>query len=78
MSEPNEKSNPENQEILLVIKITAPKNYAAGISAVMAPETEGLYRCEISNGPITLYCIVPNYFPIGIYHCKIYNYWHKL
>jgi hypothetical protein len=32
----------------------------------------------ISNGPISFHCIVPNFFLIVIYHCKIYDYWHKL
>jgi hypothetical protein len=42
------------------------------------PIKSKLFTDEISNGPITFQCIVPNFFTIGIYHCKIYNYSHKL
>jgi hypothetical protein len=41
----------------------------AGLRLGEAPYTD----VKESNGQITFQCMVPNCFPIGIYHCKIYN-----
>ncbi len=50
MSEPNEKPNPENPESLLDIKLTAPKNYAAGIPAVISSAKHVFGEMDIARG----------------------------
>lgn len=50
MSEPKEKPNPENPESLLDIKLTAPKNYAAGIPAVISSAKHVFGEMDIARG----------------------------